>query len=137
MKSPAKIPVKKVAKKAIESYVSWFEIPAQNFQRAVAFYNAVYEIDMHCIEMNGYWMGLFPEVNGVGGAVIAGDGCIPSDRGPIIYLNAGDDLNIMLARIETAGGRTLMGKTPIGANGGYFALFMDSEGNKLALFSKN
>lgn len=137
MKSPVKNPMKKNTKNTIQSYVSWFEIPAQNFQRAVAFYNVVYEIELHCLEMNGYYMGLFPEVNGVGGAVIAGEGCIPSDHGPILYLNAGDDLNTMLFRVESAGGRVLMGKTPIGETGGYFALFMDSEGNKLALHSKN
>jgi predicted enzyme related to lactoylglutathione lyase len=30
-----------------------------------------------------------------------------------------------------------MGKTLINESAGYFALFVDSEGNKLALYSKN
>jgi predicted enzyme related to lactoylglutathione lyase len=133
MKSPLKIPHKKVTKKTIENYVSWFEIPAQNFSRAVAFYNTLYNFELNCIDMNGYQMGLFPEVKGVGGAIIAGEGCTPSDRGPILYLNAADGLDEMLHRVEIAGGRVLMAKTPIGDQGGFFGLFMDTEGNTLAL----
>lgn len=136
MKTPAPKPGNSTSYADLNQYVSWFEIPAQNFQRAVNFYNHLYQMEMNCVEMNGYAMAFFPAVGGVSGAVIAGEGCYPSDRGPIIYLNAGDDLNLMLGRVESGGGRVLMQKTPINDESGCFALFLDSEGNKLALHSK-
>lgn len=137
MKSPAPKRVNQsFSQPTTDNYISWFEIPAQNIHRAVAFYNQIYNIEMEIVEMNGYAMAFFPAVGGVSGAVIAGEGCYPSDRGPIIYLNAGDDLNLMLGRVESGGGRVLMQKTPINDESGCFALFLDSEGNKLALHSK-
>jgi hypothetical protein len=69
----------------------------------------------------------------VGGALIAGPGCIPNDTGILIYLNAGNDLDGVLGRVELAGGRVIMPKTLISESAGSFALFIDSEGNRLAL----
>lgn len=136
MKSPAPKRVNQpFSAPSTQNYVSWFEIPAQNIHRAVAFYNQLYNIEMEVVEMNGYSMAFFPAVNGIGGAVISGEGCYPSDRGPILYLNAGDDLNDMLGKVDDAGGRVLMGKTLINEESGYFALFLDTEGNKFALHS--
>lgn len=135
MKTPA--PKHKLQhSKTIDHYINWFEIPAQNFDRAVAFYNHLYQIEMECMEMNGYCMAFFPDRHGVSGAVIFGEGCEPSDRGPILYLNAGDQLDEMLARVESGGGRVLMSRTLINDESGSFALFLDPEGNKLALHSR-
>ena len=53
-----------------------------------------------------------------------------------MFLNAGPDLQVALDRVEPAGGRVLMPKTAIPAeNGGYFAMFADSEGNTVGLVS--
>lgn len=118
-------------------YISWFEIPAYNLYRSVAFYNYIFQIEMTTVELNGYAMGFFPAEGGIGGAIVTGHGCIPSEVGPLIYLNAGDDLNDALSRVNEAGGRVIMGKTFLGESAGYFALFIDSEGNRLALHSKH
>lgn len=120
----------------LKNYVSWFEIPAVNFQQAVDFYNEIYSIDMEKNFDDNYAMAFFPSDNGIGGAIVAGPGSTPSDTGPLIYLNAGKDLNVILSRIESAGGRIIMQKTLINEESGYFAIFIDSEGNKLALHSK-
>lgn len=137
MKSPPKNKSKQPSLPEIEDYVTWFEIPANNFDRAVTFYNKVYQIEMHTSAMSGYQMAYFPAKTGIGGAVIAGEGSMPSDRGPLLYLNAGKDLDGMLRRIEEAGGRVLLPKTHISDSAGHFALFIDSEGNKLALHTKS
>ncbi|HNQ13445.1 MAG TPA: VOC family protein [Bacteroidia bacterium] len=129
-----KAPTKK-KKKKIKDYVSWFEIPALNFERAKYFYNQVFDIDMETVELNGYAMAFFPAAKGIGGAVVAGPGSVPGESGPLIYLNGGEDLNEVLQRVDDAGGRVIMGKTLINEEYGYFALFIDSEGNKLALHS--
>lgn len=127
---------KKKKQETLKNYVSWFEIPAINFQQAVDFYNQIYGIEMEKNFDGNYAMAFFPAEKGIGGAIVAGPGSTPSDTGPLIYLNAGKDLNIILKRIEQAGGRIVMPKTMINEESGYFAIFIDSEGNKLALHSK-
>ncbi len=123
--------------KKLKDFVSWFEIPAINFQQAVNFYNQIYDIDMEKNIDGDYAMAFFPTEKGIGGAIVAGPGSIPGIIGPLIYLNAGEDLTHILERIEPAGGRIVMPKTMINEESGYFAIFIDSEGNKLALHSKN
>ena len=124
-----------VSNKLVENAITWFEIPATNFERAVKFYNEIFEIDMETNTMGGYSMAFFPVSTGIGGAIITGEGSIPSDTGPLLYLNAREDLEHIQNRIQDAGGRVLMAKQLINEESGYFALFIDSEGNKLALHS--
>lgn len=125
------------AKVPIQNYVTWFEIPAYNHYRSVAFFNYIYGIEIITVELNGYYMGFFPVENGIGGAIVTGQGCVPSETGPLLYLNGGHDLNDVLIKVNEAGGRVIMEKTFLGETAGYFALFIDSEGNRLALHSKN
>ena len=55
MKTPSsKPPINNL--KIEDNYISWFEIPALNFHRAVNFYNSIYQIQMETNEMNGYSM---------------------------------------------------------------------------------
>ena len=82
-------------------------------------------------------MGFFPAESGIGGAIVTGPGCVPSDIGPLVYLNGGLDLNNVLLKVNEAGGRVIMDKTFLSETVGYFAMFIDSEGNRLALHSKN
>jgi hypothetical protein len=124
-------------KKVVKDYVSWFEIPAIDFEQAVKFYNTIFGIEMTLNSTETNAMAFFPETTGVGGAVICGPGSIPSDKGALIYLNGGDDLNDILSKVENAGGRIIMPKTLISEEDGYFAIFIDSQGNKLALHSNN
>lgn len=126
---------KKAAK--LRHYVSWFEIPALNLLRAVGFYNFIYGIEMETTEANGYAMALFPADNGIGGAIVVGEGSVPSETGTLVYLNAGKDLAPVLGKVEQAGGRVILDKTLISEEDGYFALFIDTEGNKMALHSKS
>ncbi len=118
--------------KPLKDYVSWFEIPAYDLQRAKAFYDHVYGLVMETSYNGDYAMAYFPADSGVGGAVVQGPGCIPNDCGALLYLNAGKDLDGMLSRVEAAGGRIVMGRTLISDGAGSFALIVDSEGNRLA-----
>jgi len=119
-----------------KNFVSWFEIPAYNHFRSVAFYNYIYGIQMTSVELNGFSMGFFPAESGIGGAIVSGPGCVPSEIGPLLYLNGGEDLNNVLSKVNEAGGRVVMEKTFLSESAGYFAMFIDSEGNRLALHSK-
>jgi predicted enzyme related to lactoylglutathione lyase len=120
-----------------KDYVSWFEIPALDFHQAVYFYNHIFGIEMAQNITEASAMAFFPVSTGIGGAVIASQGSIPSAAGPLIYLNGGPDLSIVLNKVEEAGGRVVMPKTLISEDAGYFAIFIDSQGNKLALHSTN
>ncbi|MBI5139209.1 VOC family protein, partial [Candidatus Nomurabacteria bacterium] len=74
------------------------------------------------------------EKGGIGGCIIQGKGYEPSMSGSLIYLNAGEDLSVPLARVEKAGGKILLPKTSIGPHG-FMAHFKDTEGNKVAFHS--
>jgi predicted enzyme related to lactoylglutathione lyase len=116
-----------------KDFVSWFEIPVYDILRATAFYNAIYNMEMEASYNGEFAMAYFPANKGIGGALIQGPGCYPSETGVLIYLNAGNDMESILGRVELAGGRVIMGKTLISESSGCFALFIDSEGNRLAL----
>jgi predicted enzyme related to lactoylglutathione lyase len=120
----------------LKDFVGWFEIPALNFEKAVAFYDHIYNIKMERVVGPTHSMAIFPAHGGVGGAVVRGPGSLPGQSGPLVYLNAGKDLEVVLSRVTEAGGRVIMPKTFINAESGYFAIFIDTEGNKLALHSK-
>ncbi len=117
----------------LKDFVSWFEIPVYDIRRAARFYGTLYNMEME-VSVNGeFAMAYFPADKGIGGALIYGPGCVPSDTGTLVYLNAGNDLDGMLSRVEFSGGRVIMPKTLISEEAGWFALFIDSEGNRVAL----
>ena len=84
--------------------------------------------------MPGFTMAMFPAEDGVGGALLHGEGYNPSTEGTILYLNGGDNLSTVLDKVEGAGGKIAMPKTDIGENG-FVAYFIDSEGNRVGLHS--
>ena len=83
-------------------------------------------------------MGLFPVEGQVTfGVIVQGEGFIPSSNGVTIYLDGGDDLQIILDRVEKSGGKVVVEKSLHADESGYFALFIDTEGNRLGLHSTN
>jgi uncharacterized protein len=116
--------------------ISWFEISTTDFDRAIAFYSALVGKKLEKMpEMPNY--AFFPmEEMGPGGALQQVDGYEPSAQGTIIYLNLGEDLSEALARVEPAGGKILVHKTLISEEFGYFAHFLDTEGNRIGLHSQ-
>jgi predicted enzyme related to lactoylglutathione lyase len=122
----------------MNSYVSIFEIPANNITRAVLFYESILDISIEKMEFSGMEMGLLPyQDQMVTGVIMKAEGYSPAANGVTIYLNGGDDLQVILDKIEKHGGEIIVPKTPHADESGYFALFIDSEGNKLGLHSPN
>jgi len=119
--------------------ISWFEIPVSDFGRAKTFYQKIFDFEMPEMEMGPVRMGTLlhdQDGGGVGGAICFGEGYKPSGHdGPKVYLNAGNDLNTVLGRVEGAGGKLLVPKTEIAPGMGHFAFFNDSEGNVIGLYS--
>lgn len=120
----------------MENMINWFEIPAADFSRAVDFYKAILGIEIQEAEMFGVKMGFFPaDGKNVSGAVVQGDDYQPSMEGVTVYLNGGKNLEGILNRVESFGGKIIVPKTQISPEMGYFAMFIDTEGNKMALHS--
>jgi len=123
----------------MKNAVNWFEIPVIDYERAKKFYTTVLDCDImdyHMPEKNMKY-GMFPydmESQGVGGAIVQMDEMKPSMDGSTIYLNGGDDLSVALSKVEAAGGKVFIPKTDIQENG-FFAQFLDTEGNRVALHS--
>lgn len=122
----------------MNSYLSIFEIPAADLERAVKFYQAILNINIETVKMPGMEMGVFPyEEQMVTGIIVMGEGYRPSADGVTIYLNGGDNLQNILDKVEKNGGKILVPKTAHADESGFFALFTDTEGNKIGLSSPN
>ena len=131
-------PIINQSKKQTKNYISIFEIPATDIKRAINFYEAILDVDIDHMEMPGMEMGILPYENQqIIGVIMKGEGYEPSAKGVTIYLNGGDDLQVILEKVEQNGGSILVPKTPHADESGFFALFIDSEGNKMGLHSPN
>jgi predicted enzyme related to lactoylglutathione lyase len=120
--------------------ISWFEIPTAHIDRAQKFYETIFQIQMTPMDFQNIQMRMFPlddPMNGVGGTLVKTDGFhIPSATdGPLIYLNGNPDVQIIVDRVEAAGGKVTVPKTKISDEYGYMAVFIDTEGNRIALHS--
>lgn len=122
----------------MNSPIRWFEIPTANLERASAFYEQAFAITLRRESCGGNAMAIFPynEPN-PSGALVAMPQLAPHDNGTLIYLDGGDDLNIVLSRIRDAGGKVVMEKTDLGNGIGHIALFIDSEGNQVGIYSQH
>jgi len=122
----------------IKSFISIFEIPATDISRAVDFYQAILDVNIEKMEFPDMQMGIFPyEGQMVTGVIMKAEGYKPSAVGVTIYLNGGDNLQIILDKIEDNDGKIIVPKSPHADESGYYAIFLDSEGNKIGLHSPN
>jgi len=125
------------AKKAkAMNLVNWFEIPVRDIDRAKAFYEAVFGVELTLNQMGPVEMAFFPMEQGLPGAngsLVKAEFYIPSHFGTLVYFTV-KDIEATLEQIGAKGGRTLMGKAGIGEYG-FIAHFEDCEGNRVALHS--
>jgi uncharacterized protein len=115
--------------------VVWLDIPVVDLDRAIRFYSAVMGQTITRQDFPNMSIGLFPHGDGEIGACLFQDPeRSPSAEGPLAYLNAQGRLEAAEAAIELNGGEILQSKHSIGPYG-YRTVFLDSEGNRLALHS--
>lgn len=121
--------------------INWFEIPVNDFDRAKKFYESIFSYEMPENQMGPARMGFLLhdfQNRKVGGAIVHNPSFYtPSDNGSLVYLNCQPDLQVVVDRVEGAGGEVLMKKTMVGPDPtlGYWALMRDTEGNRVALHS--
>jgi predicted enzyme related to lactoylglutathione lyase len=121
--------------------VGWFEIPVTNLGRAITFYETVFGFKLTRQQIGPLEMAFFPWVDkGIGspGSLVYAPALYqPSADGTLIYFTAfSGDVATELSRVEGAGGKVLMPKTLINEEIGYMAVFLDTEGNRIALHSR-
>ena len=122
----------------MKNLVSIVEIPVDDFSNAVAFYQAILGVKIEEVDMDGTQMGVLPgDGEAVNVVLVKGTDYKPTTDGAVVYLNAGNDLQPTLDKIEQNGGTVILQKTEISPEMGFFALFIDTEGNKLGLHSSN
>jgi len=116
----------------MKKVISWVEIPATNMERAINFYNALLGLDLKLLDFGEEKMACFPNDEG---AISQAPGFKPSKDGILLSLNTGDGLDEAIVILQEKGGQLVKPKTKIEAEGrGYFAIFIDSEGNKVGLY---
>ena len=123
----------------MQNAISWFEIPTENLDRAKKFYETILAATFTTMRAGptGPRLALFPvdPTKGVGGALAQGSGYSSTTFGTKVYLNAGEDLAVVLDRVEAAGGTIAVPKTQISPQFGYMGAFIDTEGNWIGLHS--
>ena len=106
--------------------------------RAIAFYNSVFGFDLKVNLIGDLQMSFFPNQNGqpgASGALVKHEAhYMPGIMGPVVYFtctNCEETLN----KVLQAKGTIIQAKKQISEHGGFMGLFVDSEGNRVALHS--
>ena len=118
----------------MEKMIAWVEIPTTDFERGVKFYQGLLGVELKPEVCEQEKMACFPTGEG---AIIHSSGFEPSGQGVVVSFNSGEKLDDTLQKVEEMGGKIIRAKTKIEAEGmGYFALFSDSEGNRIGLYGQ-
>jgi len=121
--------------------VGWFEIPVSNMNRAKKFYEKVFGIKIQLEQFGDTLMGWFPfpkdpKTSGAPGSLVQNEQFYkPMANGTLVYFSS-PEITYELQKVEEAGGVVLQEKTLIKEDIGFMALILDSEGNRIALHSK-
>lgn len=139
------------------SAIVWIQIPAQNLKRAVTFYEEIFDASFFLEVLNGIPHAIFKDGKKVkkliNGAIIKKENYQNNSLGPVLYFNATGNFETIMELIEEYGGKISTPKklitaqedndtftipnTYIDGRPGYFAHFIDSEGNRMGLYGTN
>ncbi|MCD6162263.1 MAG: VOC family protein [candidate division Zixibacteria bacterium] len=108
------------------------EIPSKDFEKAKRFYGDVFNWKFQDITEMSYMTFMAPD--GVNGGFTK-KFAIASNPGIVFYIEV-EDIPAAIKKSEKAGGNTLVAKTEISSEFGYFAFINDLEGNRIGLWAK-
>lgn len=145
---------KKSKIKYVKQKIRWFEIPARDFHRATVFYSKVFGIKINTVELNGIKHGIFMLNDGQINGAIVDNGDTEIKGGTVLFFDGSPSLSDVESKIKANGGQILVSKTLIkdeaedgtsilpenfidGSRLGYFAYFLDTEGNKMGLYGSS
>jgi uncharacterized protein len=121
----------------MQNAINWFEIPVNNMNRAIAFYEAMCGRSLRREPFGppGSEMAIFnmPDDMSVQGALMFSPESQPSTSGTLVYLNAAPSIDAWLGRVQANGGSVAMPKFELPDGHGHIALIIDTEGNRVGL----
>ena len=125
----------------INNVIGWFEIPVTDMQRAISFYSTVFDDKLQHHVFGDEEMAWFPfneTGTGASGSLVKHETFYqPAANGILIYFSSpSGNLANELAKVESAGGKVLQEKKLITEDVGYMGLFLDTEGNRIAIHSR-
>lgn len=106
-----------------------FEIPIDDSDRAIAFYERAFDWTLSQFGPADYWLTEAGEGEGIGGALATRSDDVPS----LMFYIEVDDVDAALRAVEAAGGARLTERMPI-PTVGWSAFFRDTEGNRVGIF---
>ena len=113
--------------------IAWYDIPALNLDRAIAFYSAVLGAEVEKKQVGDTLLGLLPTPDGGRmGCIRVTPGFKPSIDGIAISFNVDGRLKQAVAAAKTFGGAVRKDIHSIGPFG-FMAKITDSEGNGFSL----
>lgn len=119
--------------------IGWFEIYVQDMDRAKAFYQEVFELELKLLgdptDQNMVMWSFPSDMNSYGssGTLVKMDGVEPGGNGTVVYFSC-EDCAVQEARVTQAGGKIQQAKMSIGEFG-FCTLAIDTEGNLFGLHS--
>jgi uncharacterized protein len=117
------------------NHIVWVDIPVLKLDRAIRFYSAVLGTQVEKNEYPGMSIGTIPHKDDeAAGCLYLSDTVRPSAEGPLVYLNVHGRIDEAIEAVEPSGGKILQPKEAIGPFG-FRAIFLDTEGNRIALHS--
>lgn len=121
--------------------VGWFEIPVEDMNRAVEFYNKLFGWTIEAKPFGEDQMAMFPidfekDLPGAGGCLFKGKETQPGSSGVMVYFTSpsGDCAN-ELATLKEMNAKILSEKYEIPDGHGFMIMCEDSEGNRIAIHS--
>lgn len=116
----------------------WIEIPADDIERAVAFYRELFQMDLEIRDYGEVKMAHFPRESGFCGAIASSSpGFKPAaNRDGIIIHFAIDNMKRVLELVENSPAELRKKPVPVADEGvGEYAVIKDTEGNIIGLFN--
>lgn len=120
--------------------VGWFEIPVSDIDRAIAFYQKVFDCKLEKQDLGDFKMASFPweySKGGAGGSLVYHKEFYQTSAlpGVLIYFSS-ENCEVELNRVIEAGGAIQIPKRMIAPDIGFMGVFLDSEGNRIAVHSR-
>lgn len=116
--------------------IVWVDIPVTNLDRAISFYKAILGDSVCKISEHGFEFALLPHDNdNVSGCLCEIPNRKPSKDGALIYLNVEGRLHETIKIVRDLGQEIISEVEQIGPYGNR-AVILDTEGNAIALYSK-
>lgn len=116
--------------------IGWFEIYVQDMDRAKAFYETVFHVELEKLNDEQPELWKFPQSMtsyGASGALARAEGVPSGGNSTMVYFSCQDCAD-ELGRVAAAGGVVKREKFSIGEHG-FVALAVDTEGNLIGLHS--